>query len=644
MSQEPESARPGPRTTEAIIHLFERWVRGTPEARAVVTGGTHLSYRELDLRANRLARHLRDAGLPADGTVAVGTDRMPDVLVAVLATLKAGGAYTVIDPRTTPATVRQQLDRIDPFAVITDHDNRARLDHGDGRRTICLDSEARAIAAHPAEPLDVLPGDTAAVLFTAAGSPRAVPVGHARLLAAYEGWAEVYGLTPQDRHLVTARPDATMFTGAWVRALCSGGALVLPERRSGEAHRLISAESVTVVDTDPSGAARLLRGTTGQHPALSSLRVVTVAGDRLYLDEQEELCRRLRPEVRLLNVYGVTEAAGCGTWFELSQLSAPVEHPGRVSLIGTPFPGCRVETDGDGGIRLTPPGGGDAILTGDFGRLREDGLLEYRGRAGHRVAVGRRSFDPYHVESLLHDHPQIGACLVAAVDGGARSRRPAAYVVPSGTAVPDAAGIRTFLTGKVPDQEIPGTVVRLRSLPRNRAGQEDRGALPHPARPADGRAAGGGKSGEATGDGLPVAIVVGCGMFLPALFALLFTDLIWPGSTDLSAVPGPWSWFFRALYLFECLAFAAGVVFLVAGRFWMRKAGKPRGLTTAAHLAIVWLLVSWWPQDNFHRLAAKDDWPRQAALVYTFNVPLMIAAAIVAVYVARKPSGRADED
>ncbi|HZX37397.1 MAG TPA: hypothetical protein VFF37_03500, partial [Streptomyces sp.] len=60
--------------------------------------------------------------------------------------------------------------------------------------------------------------------------------------------------------------------------------------------------------------------------------------------------------------------------------------------------------------------------------------------------------------------------------------------------------------------------------------------------------------------------------------------------------------------------------------------GRPRGLTTAAHLAIVWLLASWWPQDNLYRLAAKQDWPRQAALVYTFNVPLMIAAGVVAAW------------
>ncbi|GAB2912876.1 hypothetical protein [Streptomyces heilongjiangensis] len=95
--------------------------------------------------------------------------------------------------------------------------------------------------------------------------------------------------------------------------------------------------------------------------------------------------------------------------------------------------------------------------------------------------------------------------------------------------------------------------------------------------------------------------------------AAVLTDVLWPGSTDLTYVPAPWSWLFRGLYAAELLAFGVGLAFLVAGRPLMRRQGRSGGLTTAAHLAVVWLLVSWWPQDNFYRLAAKHDWERQAA-------------------------------
>jgi hypothetical protein len=126
---------------------------------------------------------------------------------------------------------------------------------------------------------------------------------------------------------------------------------------------------------------------------------------------------------------------------------------------------------------------------------------------------------------------------------------------------------------------------------------------------------------------------------LLAFLAWALTDLIWPGSTDLSSVPAPWAALFAGLYLFENVSLGVGIVFLFAGRNSMKRQRRSPALTTAAHLAIVWLLVSWWPQDNFFRLAAKTDWPRQAALVYAFNIPLMIAAAVVAAFAVSRPKG-----
>jgi hypothetical protein len=121
---------------------------------------------------------------------------------------------------------------------------------------------------------------------------------------------------------------------------------------------------------------------------------------------------------------------------------------------------------------------------------------------------------------------------------------------------------------------------------------------------------------------------------LPA--AIVLTGVFWPGSTDLTGVPQPWATLFVGLYVIEVAAFAVGVGFLLFGRQPMIRQGRSPALTTLAHLAIVWLLVSWWPQDNSYRLAAKNDWPQQAALVYTFNVTLMVAAAIVMIYATRR--------
>ncbi|MFG2987915.1 AMP-binding protein [Streptomyces sp. NPDC048257] len=670
MTQGSESVRFGKRTTDTVLHRFGQWARDTPGARALVAGPDSLTYGELDARADRLAHRLLDSGLPPGGLVAVGTARQAELVVALLAVLKAGGAYTVIDVE-TPRTGRRQLSAAEPVVLLTDPAHRAALDNGSGLRVIPLDAEGPVIAGprteQPADrppglPAAPAPGRTAAVLFTGAAEPRAVPIRHGLLLAAHESWAEVARPTPQDRHLITAGPDVTAFAAGWTRALCSGGALVLSRRtpwKPEDIRAAVETDRVTVLHTDPAGAARLLiqdaepgaatpPAHRGADPACRSLRLLAVSGDRLYLDEQATLQVRLRPGARVLNVYGPAECAGIGTWFELPQLPHPLDDPEEISLLGTPFPGCRVEVGG-GEIRLTPPDGGDALPTGDLGLLREDGLLEFGGRIRDRITLpdGRR-LDPHPLESAIRSHEGIGAAIVKGVDGPRGPRRLVAYVAPPpggrawpvGASLPDIEELREHLAGKVLREEFPRTVIRLRSLPRNAAGREDRDALPLPILPAAAQAAGSrsGKYGAAPSQGeVPASCAAGCGGVL-GLVALIVTNLLWPGSTDLTGVPQPWAFLFSLLYLFECLAFGVGVVFLFGGRARMLRQRRSPSLTVAAHLAVSYLLLSWWPQDNFYRLAAKQDWSRQAALVYTFNIPLMIAGAVVAAYVVSKPA------
>ncbi|MFE9629887.1 AMP-binding protein [Streptomyces sp. NPDC006463] len=684
MTQGSESVRFGKSTADTVLHRFEQWARDTPGARAVVAGSESLTYGQLDTRANRLAHHLLASGLPPGSLVAIGTTRQTELVVGILAVLKAGGSYAVVDAQ-TPRTGRQQLAalaHLSPFALLTHAPHRAALDTGTGLRTIRTDDDLAEIAARPAYAPDAEAAFVrAAVLFTASPEPRAVPVSHAMLLAACEGWAELAQLTPQDRHLITAPPDVTDFAAGWTRALCSGGSLVLPAkaswqtegtervRRTVAAERVrqaVAAERVTVLHTDPAGACALLidgrrppaeTRRTGP-PALRSLRLTTVTGDRLHLDELDAMQGRLRPGVRVLNVYGLTETAGVGTCFELPQLTAPVEEPERHSLLGTPFAGCQVHVL-DGEIHLTPPGGGDAVPTGDLGLIRPDGLLEYEGRIRHRIAVPGGSLDPYPVEAAIRTHPGIGAAVVTGVDK-AGGRRIVAYVSPppgdpawDATApLPEIWGLRNHLAGVVLKDEMPHILVRLWALPRGRAGQEDRTALPLPALPPSERPAVHGSkfpgaSGKGDRRGFSLA-VGGCLSVVLAFFTLLLTYVIWPGSTDLSAVPQPWAFLFFVLYLAECLSFGAGLAFLFTGHWMMqsRERARPDGLphtgTRVAHVAASYLLLAWWPQDNAYRLAAKQDWPIQALLVYTFNIPLMIAAVIVARYLTRKPDSPFD--
>ncbi|MGW1772650.1 AMP-binding protein [Streptomyces sp. NPDC002104] len=686
MTQGSEPSTPSGRSAgDTVLARFERWARDTPGAQAVAAGTDSLTYGQLDARANQSARHLLGHGLPGGAVVAVGSAPRAELVVLLLGILKAGAAYTVIDVD-NPRTGQRQLAAARPFALLADTADQARLDDGGELRVIRTGGAyAAATAGLPADPPDRAPhGDTAAVLFTGGADRRAVPLSHDRLLAAHEGWAAVAGPVPEDRHLITAAPDLTGFAAGWTRALCEGGALVLPEgpRWTPESlRRAVDAERVTVLHTDPGTATQLLvrdreaslaRSLRRPDEGLRSLRLVTVAGDRLYLDEQAALLARLRPGARLLNVYGPTEAAGTGARFELPQLAAPLDGAEELSLIGTAFPGCRLDVR-DGEIHLTVPGGAEPVPTGDLGALRPDGLLEFRGRIRDRLTADGKALDPHPVESAIRGHEAVGAALLAEVDGagtGANARRLlVAFLAPPaeddtwppGSDLPDGRELRRHLAGRLPGAMMPGAVCRLPRIPRDRAGREQRTALPMPPGRAggdggaddhSGRGAGGGKyggryvrrdSGPNVAGWAGVVFFMVLGLLLVAGFTMILTLIFWPGSTNLSGVPNPYATLFFLLYMCECWAFAAGVWFLFAGRSRMRRHGRRGpGITAAAHLAIVYLLVAWWPQDNFYRLTAKQDWPRQAALVYAFNIPLMIAAMIVAVYASRPPLSAVD--
>ncbi|WP_371675209.1 AMP-binding protein [Streptomyces sp. NBC_01276] len=667
MTQASPPARPYRPTADTVLRRFEEFAREAPDAPAVLHGPEELSYGELDARANRLAHHLLDGALPAGGLVAIAVGARPALPVCLLATLKAGGTYTVV-AEDDPRTARGMLAALPPYLLLTDTgtDRRAPgLGLSEGRRTVALDEEAARIAARPATaPVRTAEDRDAAILFTGTARPRPVRVGHELLLAAHDSWAEAARLTPRDRHLFTGGPDITAFAAGWTRPLCSGGALVLPEGAGRGAHDVLDAvreRRVSVLHTDPATAVELMvrddrpaplsvpRPRREPDPAFADVRLLTITGDRLYLDEQAALQDRLRPGARVLNVYGPTETAGAGTSFELPQLPAPLDTPERIALLGTPFPGFRADLR-DGELLLTPPGG-DTVATGDLAVLRPDGLLEFGGRLRDRITLDHGGrLDPHTVESRIRTHPAFGAAVVARVTSGTRVRLVAYVAPPPGDPLwlrgADQVGPETLtvhLERTTSPAETPARLVRLRALPRTRAGQEDRAAVPLPAKdrprvaPSAPGSASSGKSGSAGAETMSAGCAAGC-LALPLTgAAMLLTSVLWPGSTDLTGVPAPWSFLFFVLYVCESAAFAAGVLFLFGGRERMLRQGRGRALTTAAHLSASYLLLAWWPQDNLYRLAAKHDWPRQAALVYTFNVPLMIAGLIVACHLLRRP-------
>ncbi|MFD7582818.1 AMP-binding protein [Kitasatospora sp. NPDC059817] len=558
------------------------------------------------------------------------------------------------------------------------------------------------------------PTDLACVLYTSGstGLPTGALVEHRNLLSAYRGWREVYGLSPADRILQTSSLEFDVFTADWVRALGSGATLVVAPRnltldRTADLAglpALVAAEGITVLELNARLARRLAahlarsgEPRTGEPltgTPLPGVRLLTVGAEKWYLDEQLGLQRLLGDGTRVLNVYGLAEAGVDSAYFD-AQGTAATGDGERVSLIGRPFPGTRVYVVGPrrpprpprpagalafggGGpgraaphpAPATPPpaarAGGDpdgrVLLTGDIGRLRDDGVLEFLGRAAHvvgpvpfarKAAVVSRVAAAARAEGRLRAHPAVREAVVVELELRPGRRSLVGYAVTA----PDADGadgwsLSQYLAAQLPGGDAPEAVVPVPELPRTRAGKLDRAALPLPAPPKH-TAAGSAKAGSRTGKGgggkagggrsgtsdLPGCLVLGCVVFF-SLMAWVSTNVFFPGATQLGAVPDAYHFWFELLYLCENLAFGAGVAFLFFGFPAVLRQGRSYRLSLLTYLSVVWLLASWWPQDNLYRLTDATDWPRETAMVFTFNVPLMAAALVVLIFLIRRPAAR----
>ncbi|MEU9047135.1 MULTISPECIES: AMP-binding protein [unclassified Kitasatospora] len=318
---------------------------------------------------------------------------------------------------------------------------------------------------------------------------------------------------------------------------------------------------------------------------------------------------------------------------------------------------------------------GRVLLTGDLGVLRADGVLEFTARAATVVGplgaqrattVLERVRAAARAEAALRGHPAVREATVVEVEPAPGQRLLVGYAVTApGVDGRDGWSLSQYLRRELDGRSAPAAVVPLSELPRTRAGKLDRAALPLPAVPAytaarsgpagshtagahpagsrkagsrptgsrkgGGKAGGGGGSGSDSGCSAVALTVFG------ALFAWVTTNIFYPGSTDLSAVPSDYHLGFELLYLCENLSFGAGMAFLFLGLPAVLRQGRSVRLSVLTHLSVFWLLASWWPQDNLYRLTAATDWPRETTMIFVFNVPLMLAAAVVVTFLLTKP-------
>jgi amino acid adenylation domain-containing protein len=504
------------RRSGCIHDLFEAEAARTPEAIALIHGDLRRTYGELNQRANQVAHHLRKLGVGPEVLVGLCLRRSPEMMSALLGILKAGGAYVPLDPDSPRERLALMLRDAHIAVLLTEE--RLPAEFSAIATIVRLDAARAAIAAQPLhnpEPL-ACAKNLAYVIYTSGstGTPKGVMVAHASLVHAYDAWEVAYDLgAAPTRHLQAAGFAFDVFTGDWVRALCSGGTLAFcPREALLDPQRLvdqIDRERIGFVELVPAVADGLIRELEQNRRALESLRLIAVGSDQWHSGQHQRLRRCLGPGTRVVNSYGLTEATIDSTYFEGDLAGVPADRP---APIGRPLAGTRayvldrrlqpmaVGVPGElyiGGQSLARgyfnrPGltaerfapdpfgetpGARLYRTGDLARWRPDGALELVGRTDHQVKIRGFRVEPGEVEAALLRHPAVREAAAVARENTPGERRLAAYCVAVAGKRPTPAELRRWLKQELPEYMVPSTLSVLEALPLSPNGKVDRRAL-----------------------------------------------------------------------------------------------------------------------------------------------------------------------
>jgi amino acid adenylation domain-containing protein len=517
----------------ACVHqLFERQAVQAPEAVALVAHTPdlkaarrqQLTYGELNASANRLAHYLRNQCVAPGVLVGVCFERSFEAVIAILAVLKAGGAYLPLDPDYPTERLSFMLEDAQPLILLTNKRWAAILP-AHRAQMICLDTDGAVLARESVENpmLQQTSDDPAYVIYTSGstGRSKGVLVAQRSLLHAYLAWETSYQLRSAHAHLQMANLSFDVFSGDLTRALCSGGKLVFcPTEIMLEPallYRLMRQEAIDWAEFVPPVLRQLIKYVSETHQRLDFMRGLVCGSDTWHVDDYRRCLQFCGPMTRLINSYGVTEATIDSCFFE-------GVIPNRIQCASVPIGRRFGQTQLyvlDASMRPTPIGvsgelyiGGQGLArgylnrpdltaekfipnpfssepgshlyqTGDLVRYLADGNIEFLGRVDRQVKVRGFRIELEEIESVLARHPALGDVVVLAREDDSgdftthgSGKRLVAYVIGGKKPAPSVHELRSFLKEKLPAYMVPSAFVFLDVFPLTANGKVDRNALP----------------------------------------------------------------------------------------------------------------------------------------------------------------------
>jgi amino acid adenylation domain-containing protein/non-ribosomal peptide synthase protein (TIGR01720 family) len=497
---------PLPTTTMAAI--FEERAEHAPQAIAIVQGKSSMSYGELNQRANRLAHCLIQKGIGPESLVGVALERSADMVTAIIAIWKAGAAYLPLDSEYPRARLEHMLNDAMPKLVLTKARLQSQLPQIAGVEFLALDApevSAELESAPARNPnCKILLQNPAYVIYTSGstGVPKGVVVTHQGIPSLAASQMEHLKLTRESRILQFASLNFDASFWELLMAVSAGATLVLPEQqREGAAlYELLDLQKVTHA---------LL-----PVPVLASLEEFDKLPLQCLMNGGEalsgEAVARWSAGLRMINAYGPTEATVCAT---ISLPLSACSHPSigssirntRVYVLDSnlePVPigvAGELYISGAGLARgyLKRPAltaerfiadqyaiepGVRMYRTGDLARWREDGMLDFVGRADEQIKIRGFRVEMGEIEAALRSLPEVADAAVALKEETSFGKQLIAYLVPSNGALPEPAALRRRLNERLPAHMLPAVFMSIEKLPRTPNGKVNRAALPAFAR------------------------------------------------------------------------------------------------------------------------------------------------------------------
>src|SRR5918998_520240 len=509
-------------TEHSIPERFEEQVGKFPERIALRVAGREFTYDALNRAPNQIARAILAIEAEGQQRVAMMLEQDDPLLAAtILGIFKAGKVYVPIDPSYPPARTSYILEDSQADLILAGSSSlpltRELAGNNERRRVLNIDEIIDEIGAGPSDENPALPIDPDAIAYIiytsgSTGEPKGVIQTHRNLLGFVRNYTNSWRISASDHLTLFYSPSVSQSLMDIFGALLKGAALhPYNAKREGLANLAtwLTKEGITVFDSVPSLYRNFLESLSGDEE-FPELRLIRLGGEPL----SRELVTRSRkhfPGCVLVNQLAATETSMIAQYFidsETEITGSTVVPAGyavdgvEVSLIDEATgaevgfgqvgeiaiksrylsPGYWRRPDlSQAAFSFDPHGGGERLYhTGDLGRMRPDGCLEYLGRKDLRVKIRGHSVEVAEIEAVLHDLAEVKEAAVRAIELAQDDTRLVAYIVPRDESFPSVSRLRAALAEALPDYMIPSAFVRLEALPLTPSGKVDRRALPEP--------------------------------------------------------------------------------------------------------------------------------------------------------------------